>query len=69
MRERVDPAAGLRRLVRPVQVLLSSQQNSVATDNRQIICTTIWQRISPFVVPIFICPAYIVSTSSSATVP
>jgi hypothetical protein len=25
-----------------------------------MICTTIWQRISPFVVAIPICPAYIV---------
>jgi hypothetical protein len=39
------------------------QQKSVATDSRQIIWATIWQRISPIVVAIvLICPAYIAGT-------
>ncbi|MBW4793130.1 hypothetical protein [Pseudomonas tolaasii] len=40
------------------------QQKSVATESRQMICTTIWQRISPLVVAIPVCPAYIVATLS-----
>jgi hypothetical protein len=47
---------------RQYRLLQESQQKSVATDSRQMICTTIWQRISPFVVAIPICPAYIAAT-------
>ncbi|KPG75457.1 hypothetical protein AEQ48_09660 [Pseudomonas libanensis] len=50
----------LRRLAAFFQVRRVGQQNSVATDSRQIIWATIWQRISPIVVALLlICPAYI----------